>query len=243
MLKSILLSGIVLCTSAVACAEPTEIAVRVLAEEAKFIGTSMGGAKVTLTNVETGEVVAEGITKGSTGDTELIMTDGLNRYETRWGKGAAEFRTVIDIDRPVKLRAEVTGPLGFEQAKASASSEQWVVPGKHVTRGDAWQLELPGFVIGMKQAGQGRLEADIVMMCGCPITPGGLWDADEYEVAALIYQSGEKVTEIPMRYGGTPNRFVGDLSVLPAGEYGAKVYAYDPRNGNTGLAAYPLVIE
>ena len=24
---------------------------------------------------------------------------------------------------------------------------QWVVPGKHITGGDAWMLELPGFVV------------------------------------------------------------------------------------------------
>lgn len=242
-LKSILLGGFALFATVGASAEPTEIAVRVIAEEAKFIGSSMGGAKVTLTNVETGEVLAEGVTRGGTGDTELIMTRGLNRYETRWSKGAAEFRTVLDIDRPVKLRAEATGPLGFEQSMATSSSEQWVIPGKDITGGDGWQLEMPGFVIGVKQEKTGRIAADIVMMCGCPITPNGLWDANEYDVGALIYKDGEKVTEIPMRYGGKPNRFVGDLNALPPGQYEAEIYAYDPRNGNTGLTAYALVIE
>jgi hypothetical protein len=37
-------------------------------------------------------------------------------------------------------------------------------------------------------AGDTRIDvrANVMMMCGCPIEPGGLWDANAFEVAALI---------------------------------------------------------
>ncbi|MGI9294983.1 MAG: hypothetical protein ACR2PS_13455, partial [Pseudomonadales bacterium] len=43
-------------------AEPTEISVHVLSRDAKFVGTSMGGARVVIENVQTGEVLAQGLT-------------------------------------------------------------------------------------------------------------------------------------------------------------------------------------
>ena len=36
-------------------AEPTDITVRVLSKDAKFVGTSMGGVRITLRDAETGE--------------------------------------------------------------------------------------------------------------------------------------------------------------------------------------------
>ena len=60
-------------------AEPTEIVVRVLSRDAKFIGSSMGGAQVTLRDVKSGDVLAEGQTSGGTGDTGLLMKANQTR--------------------------------------------------------------------------------------------------------------------------------------------------------------------
>ena len=54
---------------AASLAEPTEIVVRVLGNDSKFIGTSMGGMRVTLRDAQTGEILATGLTQGATGDT------------------------------------------------------------------------------------------------------------------------------------------------------------------------------
>lgn len=53
--------------------EPTEIVVRVIGKDSKFIGTSMGGMRITLRDAHTGELLATGVTVGGTGDTERIM--------------------------------------------------------------------------------------------------------------------------------------------------------------------------
>ena len=57
----------------VASAEQTEIIVRVLAKDSKFVGTSMGGISIILRDAHTGEILATGLTQGGTGNTGLIM--------------------------------------------------------------------------------------------------------------------------------------------------------------------------
>ena len=46
--------------------------IRVLGKDSKFIGTSMGGMRITLRDVHTGELLTS-VTVGGTGDTEQIM--------------------------------------------------------------------------------------------------------------------------------------------------------------------------
>ena len=47
-----------------AWAVPTEITVHVKTKDAKFLGTSMGGALVTIKDAQTGELLAKGVTSG-----------------------------------------------------------------------------------------------------------------------------------------------------------------------------------
>ena len=73
------------------------------------------------------------------------------------------------------------------------------------------------------------------MMCGCPIQPGGLWDAKRYEVKALLKRDGAAIGGIDLAYAGETSRFAARLPLNTPGVYEALVYAYDPANGNTGL--------
>lgn len=74
MLKALIfcLMGVFfMCASAMAV--PTEIVVKVKSKDGKFIGSSMGGVLITLKDAHTGELLAKSVTKGGTGDTDLIM--------------------------------------------------------------------------------------------------------------------------------------------------------------------------
>ena len=72
-------------------------------------------------------------------------------------------------------------------------------------------------------------------MCGCPITPGGLWDADELDVTALVTRNGERLPPTALAYGGSASQFAGSVPVDAPGLYDVTVYAHNPRTGNTGV--------
>jgi hypothetical protein len=243
--RTFLAAAAALCVAAPAWGEPTNVTVRVLARDAKFIGTGVGGVGVTLKDADTGEVLAAGKTEGGTGDTGRIMRQDHKRGMPLASEGTAAFSATLDLDVPRRIEVTAIGPLGPPRAATRVSAVQWVVPGKHLTGGDGWVLEMPGFVV-QAQAPPARvtleggaqavnLVADVTMMCGCPIEPGGLWDANRYEVAALVRRDGKPAGRAPLHYAGTRNRFAGSLSVEAPGTYEATIYAYDPETGNTGV--------
>lgn len=172
---SILLGlSVVVLTATAAVAEPTQLTVRVKSKDAKFVGTSMGGALITVKDALTGELLAKGRTAGGTGDTERIMKTPLTRGTPLAGKTTAHFSVTLDLTEPQRIEVTAYGPLANLQAANTVSATQWVVPGKHITAGDAWVLELPGFVVdvlappthtslkGLPQAVQ--LRANVMMM-------------------------------------------------------------------------------
>jgi hypothetical protein len=221
----------------------TEITVRVLSKGAKFIGTSMGGVQVVLRDAHTGEILAKGVTTGTTGSTDKIMRDPHPTHAPIATEDAGAFRTTLDLTEPRYVEVEAFGPLAQPQAVNRVSATQWIIPGKHIRSGDAWLLVLPGFVVDVLDPPAHRssaedpvvLRANVTMMCGCPIEAGGLWDANRYEVRALVERNGAPYRTADLAYAGTTSQFEARLEGLTPGSYVATVYAYDPENGNTGL--------
>ena len=237
----------------VTLAEPTEVTIRVLSKDAKFVGTSMGGVRVNLRDVETGELLATGLTAGSTGDTGKIMKSDRRRNVPISTEDSARFTAVLDIDRPTLVEARAFGPLGQRQSANTVSSTMWVVPGRPVNGGDGWVLQLPGFVVdvlappshikleGLPQDVEVR--ANVTMMCGCPIEPEGLWDANRFEVAILLEHNGKPAGIIPMEYAGSTSQFRGTVRIVEPGAYQVTVFAHDPGNGNTGLDRTTFIVK
>ncbi len=236
-----------------ALAEPTELTIRAISRNGKFIGTSLGGARILLHDAETGALLASGVTAGTTGDTQRIMQDAHTRGAPVATPDAAAWTTTLDLDRPTRVRATVTGPLAQPQALTTVTAEQWLVPGRDYTVGDGWVLEVPGLVVDvldppahvkLTEAGEGvTVQANVMMMCGCPIEPGGLWDAADTDVVAVLYRDGERVAEVPLAYAGTPSQFEATLPVDQPGTYEAVVHAYREAEGNTGLDRTTFIIE
>ncbi len=240
-----LVVGLQLWGLATASAEPTEITVRVLGKDSKFIGTSMGGMRIVLRDAVTGEILATGLTQGGTGNTKLIMHEDRGRRAQMTDESAAKFTATLDLDEPRLIEAEAYGPLAQPQAAVRVLSTQWVVPGRGITGGDGWVLELPGFAVDVlappahtrisPETRSVEVRANVVMMCGCPIAPDGLWDAGKFEVKAIVSRNGERIATLDLEFTGETSQFATKVPVDAPGIYEVVVYAYDPGNGNTGL--------
>src|SRR5690606_9279518 len=153
--------------------------------------------EVVLHDAHTGELLARGVTSGSTGDTDALMRRPWPRTEAVPADEAAAFAATLDLDEPRLVRVTAMGPRGQLQSANTVSATQWVVPGRHLD-GAGWILEMPGFAVDVlapashsrHKAGPVDIEANVTLMCGCPVEPGGLWDANRYEIAAIIRRDG-----------------------------------------------------
>jgi hypothetical protein len=248
--RFVLIALLALCLPAALAAAETQIDVHVISKGAKFIGSSLGGARVTIHDADTGELLASGVTAGSTGDTDRIMRQEHGRNGQLSTPGAAVYQARLELAEPRRLRFTAYGPLVQRQAANEASVTQWVVPGKDLTGGDGLLLEIPGFSVDVLappahvRLGGREVEiaANVTMMCGCPIEPDGLWNADGYEVAALIKKGGEVVAEVPLAYAGSTSQFAGRWTAPETGAYQVVVYAYDPALGNTGVDQTSFIV-
>ncbi len=227
-----------------AVAVPTAVDVRVLSLGAKFIGSSMGGVEIVLRDVETGAILAKGLTEGGTGDTAKIMAGG-GRNAAVSTADAAVFRAKIDIDEPRRIRVEARGPLAQPQAAVRVTSEQWILPGRGMTAGDGWLLEMPGLVVDAVEPAAHevvpgkpatrRIGVNVALMCGCPITPGGLWDAARFDVRASVRKAGASPVDVPLLYAGRTGYFAADVPLTGSGAYLVTVSAVDSKTGATGV--------
>ncbi|MEM4409991.1 MAG: hypothetical protein QXI19_14745, partial [Candidatus Caldarchaeum sp.] len=142
----------------------------------------------------------------------------------------AGFAATLDIDEPMLVTIEAYAPYGARQSMVKSSTEVWLIPGKNIT-GDGVVLEFPGFsvdVLAPQSAEKVKLEggrvevpirANVVMMCGCPTEPGGLWDTRHYEVKAIIKRNGKGLVTTPLRYAGHTSTFEGVFTATEPGEY------------------------
>lgn len=228
----------------------TRVMVRVLARDAKLIGSGVGGARVHIVDAVSGEMLAEGRQEGGTGSTDLIMSRprerGMVVYDT---EGTAGFLAELRLSEPTLVNVSAVGPLMYPQAMRSATKQMLLVPGEDV-EGDGVVLELHGFIVEILSpeplapaAPALEVRARVRMMCGCPIEPGGLWDADEKVFVARLKADGRPVVESELVYAGETSLFEGTVEV-PADSRGKdlelEVVVSDRRAGNFGRHAIPL---
>ena len=217
-------------------AEPTKITVRVISQDAKFVGDSTGGARVILRDAHNHKVLASGVTAGGTGDTRLIM-DAKGRSPIRATPEAASFTTTIDIDAPTRVKLEVEGPLNRPGSIVHASADRWLMPGQSTDIANGWMIELPGLAITTDSTLEDQtlsIKAKVELMCGCPITPGGLWDAADYRVEASIWRGRRRVNATPLAFVTSPGGFLVKLPAPSPGRYRLVVFARNEKSGNSG---------
>jgi hypothetical protein len=243
----ILVSGIVgLLTTVLGSAAggqvPTDITVRVVSHDAKIVGSGVGGARIVIREITTGAVLAEGVQEGETGDTRALVVDPIARgapvYDT---PGAAHFTATLSLMKPTVVEVIGEGPLGHEEAMQRTSTTLLLIPGEHVT-GNGVVLVLHGFIVEILEPAElmaggdsAAVQARVRMACGCPLEPGGLWDAERVEVAAYVYSGERLVSKKRLAFAGEPSMFAGGVSLrrVHAGDR-LVIMASDPTRANFG---------
>lgn len=228
-----------------AWAERTDIDVRVLARGAKFIGGYTASASVTLTDADTGEVLARGLTQGTTGDTERILKGGVNGDGRLASGDSAVFKASLDLKSARRVTATVTGPLSQPQAATTVVSTQWVLPGRHVTAGDGWLLELPGLIVDLVQPAAYQwsdknssvpLQAAVTMMCGCGLSENGPWKVGDTEVEASVSINGKSQPVQKLAFDAASGKFATQIKTQGPGIYEVEVRAWAGPTNNAGVA-------
>jgi len=249
ILTGILLAGVP--AALAAQGTPTGLVVRAVAKDAKIIGSGVGGARITVRDMATGEVLASGVQEGSTGDTERIMRRpherGATIFDTR---GAAGFHTTLDLERPTRVEVVAEGPLGTEHAIQRSAKTLLLIPGEDVV-GEGLVLILNGFTVVIEEPTAStvpvseplRVVAEVTMLCGCPTQPGGLWDSEDYRITARLVRNGRVIAESPLSYAGESSTFSGSLTAPSAGEARLEVIAVDAAKSNAGMATRELRVS
>jgi hypothetical protein len=245
-------SGAVICTIlffscsvfAQTGAKETKVMIRAVARDAKVIGTHVGGAKITVKDAATGEILAQGMQQGGTGDTNTIMktprTRGMSVFSSADASG---YLAVLHIDKPTVVEISAEGPLGNAQATQRTSKTMLLIPGEDVL-GDGVLLEIHGFIVTavspladakVKAGAPFEVRATVTMACGCPTEPDGLWDANKIHVFARLLRDGKIQSEIPMTYAGVQNTFHADVPAAAAGPLELQVLSMDAASANFGM--------
>ncbi|MFW6044247.1 MAG: hypothetical protein ACOCR1_00745 [Planctomycetota bacterium] len=234
-------------------AEPTELSVYVKSQGAKFVGSSMGGARIVIRDARSGKLLSTGRTKGSTGDTDLIMKGAREPATKIVTPETAHFRTTVDINRPRLVEITAYGPVAQQQAAVTVSRQQWLLPGKDIVKGNAITLTLPGFAVDVQAPSNHvklegapqtiNIEANVTMMCGCGIEPDGLWDPNDYEIQVTIHKKGAEARTKDMKYAGATSQFEREITLEDTGLYEITVTAFDPTDGNTGVDQSTVIVR
>jgi hypothetical protein len=231
---------------------PTTVVVRAIAQDAKIIGSAVGGARITIRDARSGEVLASGTQEGGTGDTQAIMGDRPRAGGVFASEGGAHFEAALELTEPTQVVIEAEGPLGTEQAIQRATASLLLVPGHHIV-GDGVVLTLHGFTVEVVDApaeavaGQRlTVRAKITMLCGCPTQPGGLWDADGYDLSLDLVGGAGVVASGSLIYAGETSHYEGDIVVpgdLAAGEFRFRLVAVQASRANAGMVEQPIRIR
>lgn len=245
----------------------TKISVRVQARGGKFLGDDIGGAAVTIRDSRTGELLANGVTRGDSGtlstsfapnaSRQVIVTPG-KKPTIQWVLAeptTSVFEARLQLAHPTLLEVSAFGSLGGLQTAHRATTTQWVVPGEHVTSGPGFVVELPGLLVQVMEppthlalASTGvtvPLKANVAMMCGCPIATDEPWIPGDFEVFADVRPVGAaRATRVPLEFNGQqPSIFVGSYKVRKVAFYEAVVSAIQKSTGNTGTGEVTFFVQ
>jgi hypothetical protein len=236
--------------------QSTTVVVRVVAHGSMVLGKEVGGARVTITDVASGQILAVGLQQGDAGDQNQIMRTPRMMEEPVYStRASASFTTSLELARPTLVDITAEGPLAFPTAIQRASKRVWLIPGQDLTH-DGIVLTLNGYIVQIEHPKPNEpliaredvtLRASIRTLSGALVRPHGDWDSRKVHIYGEVLIGDRVLERLQMFYGGQKADFEAPFFVpLPTDAPDGimlRVVAADPAGGNFGVgeAKFPVL--
>jgi hypothetical protein len=238
----------------------TRVLVRVQAKDGMFLGPdSHNGAFIIIKDKRSGQQLASGFTDNGDSGSRMnsyqpdssrqpIVAPGVppTLYWLTASPSTVKFAATLDLSAPALLEFTARVPLPAEQGDQLASTTQWVVPGRDLTTGPGFILEVPGLWVAPEVTNiqdQVKIRAKVSMMCGCEINDNSPWLPDDFEVTATIMPKEGKAPGfpkiVPLSFE-EHSQFTAPESVELIGQFEIRINAFQKSTGNTGSAAVEI---
>jgi hypothetical protein len=238
--------------------KPTAILVRVVAHGAMVLGREVGGARVTITDVATKQILATGIQQGEAGDQNQIMRTPRLMHEPQYSsRPAAAFTTTLDLRHPTLVEIAAEGPLAYPAAAHRVTKTVLLIPGHDLTS-DGIVLHLYGYIVQIEHPKPGdaliakedvKLSASVRTLSGALVRPHGDWDSRKIHIYGELMIGDQVVERLQMFYASDKGQFEAPFFVplhkeAPDG-ITLRVVATDVSTGNSGVgtANYSVLSE
>jgi len=233
----------------------THLTIRVQAKGGMFLGPdSFGGAVITVSDLKTGKVLANGMTDtGDSGSQESsyvpgatdtpIITPGKPEASLTWVVASAstvKFAADLDLEAPTLVKVSAGIPLPPAQGDQEVSVTTWLLPGQ---KGPSLVLEVPGLWVQPELVFDGlnlRIRAKVTMMCGCEVNESSPWLPEDFSVHTVLV-SGKQRKEIPMEFE-INSQYSSAVIPLKAGDHRVEVLAAQKSLANYGVGIVGLKV-
>ncbi|MDF0677411.1 MAG: hypothetical protein P0120_24200 [Nitrospira sp.] len=236
----------------------TTVLVRVVAHGAMVLGREVGGARVTITDVTSGHILATGLQQGESGDQNQIMRTPHTMEEPIYSaRPAAAFTTTLELQKPTVVEISAEGPLAYPAALQRTSTTLLLIPGQDLTN-DGVVLHLHGYLVQIERPkprealiakDDVKLRASVRTLSGSLVRPHGDWDSRKIRIYGEVLIGDRIVERLQLFYDEGNRAFEAPFFVPPSKEVpdGIKlrVIATDLSTGNSGMdqANYPVLSE
>lgn len=237
---------------------PTTVLVRVVAHGSMALGKNVGGARVTITEVATGQILAAGLQEGGSGDQNQIMrTPHMIEEPVYSSRPSAVFTTTLQLHKPTLVEISAEGPLAYPAALQKTSKTLLVIPGQDLTH-DGIVLHLYGYLVQIERPtphepliakDDVKLRASVQTLSGSLVRPHGDWDSRKIRIYGEVLIGDRIIERLQMFYDEGSRTFEAPLFVPPSKDVPdritLRVIAADPSTGNAGMgqATYPVLSE
>ncbi len=237
---------------------PTLVLVRVVAQGAMVLGREVGGARVTITDVATGRILATGLQQGEAGDQNQIMrTPHMMDEPIYSARPAAAFTTTLELQKPTLVEIAAEGPLAYPTALQRTKKTILLIPGQDLTQ-DGIVLHLYGYLVQIEKPrlrealiakADVTLRASVRTLSGSLVRPHGDWDSRKIRIYGEVLIRDRVIERLQMFYDEGSRTFEAPFFVplpeeIPDG-ITLRVIATDLSTGNAGMdqVDYPILSE